>query len=524
MKSEYFINKENFRKHFITLIEETFVIKFEESTKIQQYTILVDLIKKHNANNWYISNSKQSKEVYYFTNELNNNILKNNLVNLNILDTVSTVLNDLNIDVNELFEIEKTNENNLVEILDSATTLNLNVNAFLLSDKESVWELEKEAYDVNLYGEINFNNEIKIEYTNYQKINVKTYETAITGYKNDLINKIKRINFNSNNKLINEYVLSSVAAQSIVNNDCKLNLNSMSYLVIPELMRIYMDEFNYSWEESLLLVEEKCIVNNETCFFNKEELKNTLPRIFSIIEEFNKTNNVIENDNIYLNKLICIYNIYDLDILVSQRKWCMNYNDELNDILNEYCGNWIEDTSLLSLLNKSINKRKLQKKIRNMKLEEKKQFINKLDLDINCSSLFSYSNKIGYMTDLYYKLKIDFSFKDNFHPTTFVTNTNFDLIELINNDHETNHLLKIVFTNEDCIKTIDIVEEYDLRYVINGSLVLSNYEEINDLYKQEALWYKEVLNNIIKLNSNFSDNVIENYNNKVWKLSKTKVV
>src|SRR5699024_8703229 len=64
-------------------------------------------------------------------------------------------------------------------------------------------------------------------------------------------------------------------------------------LIIPELMRIFMDEYQYSWEKSWEIVTNTVSYTNHTVLaealekFDVNIVKATLPRIFMIICEIN---------------------------------------------------------------------------------------------------------------------------------------------------------------------------------------------------------------------------------------------
>lgn len=65
-------------------------------------------------------------------------------------------------------------------------------------------------------------------------------------------------------------------------------------LIIPELMRIFMDDYHYSWEKSWQIVKETVSYTNHTVLtealetFDMNIVKTKLPRIFMIIAEINK--------------------------------------------------------------------------------------------------------------------------------------------------------------------------------------------------------------------------------------------
>jgi len=113
-----------------------------------------------------------------------------------------------------------------------------------------------------------------------------------------------------------QYFLVSASAQNIVkdhfkkyntlNNFCDkvaIHINDTHpALIIPELMRIFMDEYSYSWDESWKMVTNSVSYTNHTVLqealetLEIETIKSKLPRIFSIIEEIN---NRFRNEVLY---------------------------------------------------------------------------------------------------------------------------------------------------------------------------------------------------------------------------------
>ncbi len=109
-------------------------------------------------------------------------------------------------------------------------------------------------------------------------------------------------------RLKQQYFLVSASAQDIVRKHFKkyntldnfsekaaIHINDTHpALIIPELMRIFMDEYNYSWENSREIVENTVSYTNHTVLtealetFDMNIVKSKLPRIFMIITEINK--------------------------------------------------------------------------------------------------------------------------------------------------------------------------------------------------------------------------------------------
>lgn len=108
-------------------------------------------------------------------------------------------------------------------------------------------------------------------------------------------------------RLKQQYFLVSAVAQDIVRKHFKkyntlenfeeksaIHINDTHpALIIPELMRIFMDEYHYSWEESWKIVTSTVSYTNHTVLtealetFDVNIVKTKLPRIYTIISEIN---------------------------------------------------------------------------------------------------------------------------------------------------------------------------------------------------------------------------------------------
>ena len=109
-------------------------------------------------------------------------------------------------------------------------------------------------------------------------------------------------------RLKQQYFLVSASAQDIVRKHYKtyntldnfvekaaIHINDTHpALIIPELMRIFMDEYNYSWEKSWKIVKQTVSYTNHTVLtealetFDNNIVKTKLPRIHMIIAEINR--------------------------------------------------------------------------------------------------------------------------------------------------------------------------------------------------------------------------------------------
>ena len=65
-------------------------------------------------------------------------------------------------------------------------------------------------------------------------------------------------------------------------------------LVIPELMRVLMDDYNYEWDDAWNIVKKTCAYTNHTVMaealekWNQDMVRNLLPRVYMIIEEIDR--------------------------------------------------------------------------------------------------------------------------------------------------------------------------------------------------------------------------------------------
>ena len=109
-------------------------------------------------------------------------------------------------------------------------------------------------------------------------------------------------------RLKQQYFLVSASAQTIVKYHMKkyktldnfhtknaIHINDTHpALIIPELMRIFMDEYNYSWEKAWYLVENTVSYTNHTVMaealetFDENIVRTKIPRIYMIIKEINR--------------------------------------------------------------------------------------------------------------------------------------------------------------------------------------------------------------------------------------------
>ena len=161
---------------------------------------------------------------------------------------------------------------------------------------------------------------------------------------------------------------------------------------------------------------------------------------------------------------------------ITHRRWCLHINPELVKILNKICPDWVKDpeNELVKLLPYADDK-KIQAKFKAMKDARKAALANQifksqgisLDtnsiFDVQVKRLHEYKRQLMnalHIMYVYNRLKSDAEFKKNYHPHTFIFGAKAasgyvlakkiiklinTIAEKVNNDYETNSLLKVVF-------------------------------------------------------------------------------
>ncbi len=300
-------------------------------------------------------------------------------------------------------------------------------------------------------------------------------------------------------------------------------------LIVPELMRILVDEEHIDWDEAWEITKKCCAYTNHTILAEALEkwpvhlFKRLLPRIYTITEEINRRliieieskygynsreayemaiikHNLVHMANVAIHGSFSVNGVAALhtDILkeiemktfneyypgkfnnktngITHRRWCLHSNPELVKILEDICPNWVQDpeTELQKLLAYADDK-EIQTKFAQMKLARKRALANKifksqgvsLDtnsiFDIQVKRLHEYKRQLMnalHIMYVYNKLKTDPEFKANYYPHSFIFGAKSapgyafakkviklinTIADKVNNDYETNHLLKVVF-------------------------------------------------------------------------------
>lgn len=351
-----------------------------------------------------------------------------------------------------------------------------------LSDGFS-WEIRREelSEEIPFYGYVDQENG-KRTYHPSEYIKAVPYDVPIVGYKNNIVNRLRLWNAEPARKypynksafeyetdlrkicgflypddssddgkrlrLVQQYFFSSAGIKSLcrekknkygslkdLDKYVVIHINDTHpTLVIPELMRILIDEENMEWDEAYKIVANATCYTNHSLLreamehWNVSLIRDTLPRIMEIIDEINKrfvdslyalgktkeyVNSVaIVKDNIVYMANLCAVVTYSVngvaklhtELLKTQemkefnelfpgkfknvtngitpRRWVMYSNKELSGMLNEYTEGWDKDIKKISSLTKYLDNRDLQDtyfKIKTTKKELLSKLINETD-------------------------------------------------------------------------------------------------------------------------------------------------
>lgn len=366
-------------------------------------------------------------------------------------------------------------------------------------------------------------------------------------------------------------------------------------LIIPELMRILMDEEGYGYDAAWSLTTRVCAFTNHTILaealekWNIQIFRTLLPRIYEILAEMNRRfKRLLEADGrfnreqIYLMGLIghnhlrmahiSIYGSFSVngvaalhtDILkhiemkdfytlypdrfnnktngITHRRWLIHTNPELVKVLDGTIGtNWRQDLTSLRDLLKYKDDKKVKAKIDAMKLAKKQALANRIlvkegvELDVNSifdiqvKRLHEYKRQllnILHIVYVYQRLKADPAFKQNYYPHSFIFGAKsapsyhmakaiIELInrvaEVINDDPETNQLLKVVFVEnynvtyaEYIMPAADLSEQIstaskeasgtgNMKFMMNGALTIGTLDGANVEIVEEAGMENEII-------------------------------
>lgn len=336
-----------------------------------------------------------------------------------------------------------------------------------------VWEVrkEEEAIQIPFGGYVTFEDHNAVYHPN-ELINAVPYDVPVVGDRNSIVTSLRLWNAEPTDKrpedkdafeydseirqisgflypddatidgkilrLKQQYFFSAAGVRNIMKKHMERynDLNTLSdkiviqindthpSLVIPELMRILLDEYDLSWENAWKITSKTCAYTNHTILAEALEkwpvdiFAPVLPRIYQIIEEINSrfcatlikdgysqekvTELAIIGQGLVRMAHLAIVGSFSVNGVaalhtellinvemkdwamiypkkfnnktngITHRRWLLHSNPELADIINQVTTEWLDDPSKLQkLYNKSTTK-KYRKLIKDMKLKKKK--------------------------------------------------------------------------------------------------------------------------------------------------------
>lgn len=336
---------------------------------------------------------------------------------------------------------------------------------------------------------------------NYEPVTAIAYDIPVPGFKNDTVNYLRTweadmpsysvldqcgINYSNNDnmdrrrqeikkmceylypddstyegkelRLKQEYFLCSAGVQSLIKKFKKRGVDLRELdkylaihindthpsLVIPELMRILMDEENLGWNKAWEVTTKVCSYTNHTIMQEALEvwpghmLQSLLPRIYMIIQEIDRryidylrTSKGYSTSKIDRMKIIdnyghvrmanmdcmCCHSINGVAALhteilkeetlhdfytdkpeafnnktngIAHRRWLISANPSLTNLFNNYFEHedWQVDLRHLKELNKEIDNAYLLECLEDIKYHNKVKFTKTMNLDVNPDSIF----------------------------------------------------------------------------------------------------------------------------------------
>ncbi len=498
----------------------------------------------------------------------------------------------------------------------------------------NVWEVRKdeEAIEIPFFGHVEMgyvDGDLEVKHVDCQYVKAVPYDMPIIGNENGIVNTLRlwsaepAANYPKNisafdyhasvreissmlypndstdeGKLLRlkqQYFFSAAGVNTIVKKhkaqyNTLLNLaekvcfhinDTHPTLIIPELMRILVDEEKISWDVAWSITKKCCAYTNHTILAEALEkwpvhlFRMLLPRIYSIVEEINRRycielhdrfntdydkiarmaiigDNTVRMANLAIvgsfsvNGVAALHTqiLKDIEMKdfsdfypgkfnnktngITHRRWCYHTNPELVTILNKYCTkSWVKDTKKMAKLVDYAKDTTVQaefdkmKKARKVALAEKIMASQGVQLDPNSifdvqvKRLHEYKRQLLNALNImhtYNRLKTDAEFKANYHPHSFIFGAKAagsyevakKIIKLINtiadkvnNDPETNQLLKVVFVinynvsyAEVIMPAADLSEQIstaskeasgtgNMKFMMNGAVTIGTLDGAN---------------------------------------------
>ena len=361
----------------------------------------------------------------------------------------------------------------------------------------NVWEIRKdsESVEIPFYGYIEISSEngkLTVKHRNAEYVKAVPYDVPIIGDDNHIVNTLrlwsaepasvypdnafeyhrnlreissmlypndeteegKLLRLKQQYFFVSAGVKSAIKRHKSVFKNCKNLHKKLCFhindthpaLIVPELMRILVDEEGIEWDEAWNITKNSCAYTNHTILAEALEkwpvhlFKRLLPRIFTITEEINRRllieiaskygenapqvyqmaivkDNTVHMANMAIAGSFSVNGVAQLhtEILkniemkvfndyypgkfnnktngITHRRWCLHINPELVEILNEYCGeDWVKDPNQLEKLLPFADDEVLQQKIIHMKRMRKQALANMVyksqGVSLDTSSIF----------------------------------------------------------------------------------------------------------------------------------------
>ncbi|OIJ15288.1 glycogen phosphorylase [Anaerobacillus arseniciselenatis] len=358
--------------------------------------------------------------------------------------------------------------------------------------EDYVWEVRRsnEAVQVRFGGHVDIHEndgKLTFHHKNYEPVLAIPYDVPIVGFNNQTVNSLRlwsaepvvndsNIQFaNLNNyykfldykrsiesiseflypddshiegkklRLKQQYFLVSAGIQSIIkrykekystslnrlHEKISLHINDTHpALIVPELMRILMDDEGFSWEEAWEVTTKTAAYTNHTTLSEAlekwpiEMIQELMPRIFMIIDEINErfcrelwekypgefsrieelaviahgqvrmahlaivgsfsVNGVaqLHTDILKSREMKHFYDVFPEKFNnktngITHRRWLLKANPNLADRITDAIGNrWIDEPSILTRLTEFASDREFQQQLKHIKYENKRNLAN----------------------------------------------------------------------------------------------------------------------------------------------------
>ncbi|MEA5061505.1 MAG: glycogen/starch/alpha-glucan phosphorylase [Erysipelotrichaceae bacterium] len=363
-----------------------------------------------------------------------------------------------------------------------------------------VWEVRKpkHAVEVKFYGNpetyIKEDGQFAVRIVNAVSVRAMPYDVAVVGYRNNIANTLRLWSAEPSEKnlpknqsfddylitlkelsyglypddstehgrilrLRQQYFLVSSGLQSMIkshfakygtldnfSDKVVVQLNDTHpILAIPEMMRIFIDDYGYGWDEAWEQTKKTMAYTNHTIMVEALEkwpvkyVQQLIPRCYMIIEEIDRrfknemkekeldeamkyAMSIIKDGQIHMTNL-AIYTCFSVNgvaalhtkILervtfkefykympkkfnnktngVTHRRWLLNANVELGDYITSLIGDsWIKDMEKISKLNDYVDDPAVLKKLMSIKKDNKialaKYIKEHNDIDVDVDSIF----------------------------------------------------------------------------------------------------------------------------------------